>query len=92
MPHNSPAQSFYAFVGQPTYVKRLGVILSPTVNRTYDIFEVHSDGSVVWRGTVSGHEDAIRKLQELAAKTTNEMRAMHLPSKTVIASINAPKP
>jgi hypothetical protein len=58
------------------------------VDRNYDIFEVMPDGSPIWREAVTGHENAIRELQILAAKTTNEVRVMHLPTKTVIAAMN----
>jgi hypothetical protein len=61
------------------------------MDRSYDLFEIFPDGSALWRGAVVGHEDAIRKLKELATTTTNEMRLMHVPTKTVIATLNAPK-
>jgi len=61
------------------------------VDRNYDIFEVLEDGALVWRGTGVGHMDSIRQLQALAAKTPNEVRLMHLPTKTLIAVMNAPK-
>ena len=44
------------------------------MEREYDLFEVHPDGSLTWRGVVSGHEAAIRKLGELAAETKNDVR------------------
>ena len=61
------------------------------VDRTYDIFEIFPDASPVWRGCVSGRENAIRKLEELATRTSNELRVMHVPTKTVIAMLNAPQ-
>ena len=61
------------------------------MDRVYDLFEVHTDGTQIWRDTGTGHADAIRKLQALAALTKNEVRMMHLPTKTVIASLNAPQ-
>ena len=61
------------------------------MDRSYDLFEIFPDGSAIWKGAVVGHEDAIRKLQELAARTTNEMRLMHVSTKTVIAAMNASK-
>jgi hypothetical protein len=60
------------------------------VNRNYDIFEILSDGVSVWRAAVSGHDAGILKLRELAAQTKNEVRLMHMPTKAVIATINAP--
>jgi hypothetical protein len=46
---------------------------------------------MLWRVAVRGHEAAIRKLQELAAQSTSEFHLMHVPTKTVMATINAPK-
>jgi hypothetical protein len=61
------------------------------VDRDYDIFEVLEDGSLIWRETGKGHTESVRKLEALAAKTTNEVRMMHLPTKTLIAAMNTPK-
>jgi hypothetical protein len=49
---------------------------------------VLDDGTVLWRCTVEGREEAISKLRELAAATRNELRLMHLPSQTLIARMN----
>ena len=57
----------------------------------YDLFEHFADGSLVWRETVAGHAAAIRKLRELAEKTRNEVRAMHIPTSTLIAAMNGPE-
>jgi hypothetical protein len=62
------------------------------MERDYDLFEHFPDGSLVWHETVSGHEDAIRRLRELAEKTRNEVRAMHVLTNTLIASMNGAKP
>jgi hypothetical protein len=59
------------------------------VNREYDIFEMFPDGSALWRNTVTGRDEAIKRLQELSAQTANEVRLMHLPTQTVIAEMNA---
>jgi len=59
------------------------------MEREYDLFELHPDGSLTWRGVVSGHEAAIRKLGELAAETKNEVRVMHVPTKSIVAVMNA---
>lgn len=61
------------------------------MEREYDLFEVLSDGAVVWRETVSGHENAIQRLKELSQQTSNEVRAMHILSNTLIASMSGPK-
>jgi len=61
------------------------------MERTYDLFEVESDGAVKWRCAITGHEQAIKKLQELAQNTLNELRVMHIPSHSIIAVINDSK-
>ena len=61
------------------------------MDRNYDLFEVLSDGAPVWRAAIHGREDALRKLEELAEQTRNEVRVMHIPTKTVIAAMNTPK-
>jgi hypothetical protein len=58
------------------------------MNRVYDAFEVLPNGVMVWRATVTGHEDAIVRLQQVAKDSTNEFRLMHIPTKTVIATIS----
>lgn len=58
------------------------------MNRVYDAFEVLPDGTMLWRATITGHKDAIDELQELAKGSANEFRLMHLPTKTIIATIN----
>jgi hypothetical protein len=62
------------------------------VQREYDLFEKMPDGSLVWRKAVSGHENAIRALIELAAETENEVCVMHLPTQSIVATLNVPKP
>ena len=60
------------------------------MDRNYDLFEILPDGSPIWKCAVAGHENAIQQLRELAAKTNNEVRIMHLPTQTVIAVLNVP--
>jgi hypothetical protein len=57
--------------------------------RTYDLFEVMPNGDLIWKATVEGHESAIEKLWQAARGSPNEFKAMHLPTMTVIATINA---
>ena len=61
------------------------------MERDYDIFEINPDGSLIWRAAVQGHEAAVNRLRELAAETKNEVRVMHVPTKSVIAVLNAPR-
>jgi hypothetical protein len=61
------------------------------MERDYDLFEVLPNGDPIWRETVSGHENAVRRLKELAKQTSNEVRVMHVLSNTLIASMNGLK-
>jgi hypothetical protein len=58
------------------------------MNRVYDAFEVLPNGSLVWKAAVRGCEDVIKKLKQVAKDSPNEFRLMHIPTKTVIATIN----
>jgi hypothetical protein len=62
------------------------------MERDYDLFEVFPDGSVIWRQSVTGHENAIRRLRELVELTDNEFRVMHVLTNTLIASMKKAKP
>ena len=62
------------------------------MDREYDLFGVFPDGSLVWRDSVTGHEKAIRRLQELSALIDNEFRVMHIPTNSLIASLKRTKP
>jgi len=59
------------------------------MNRVYDAFEVLPDGTLIWKATIEGREDAVKKLKQVAKDSPNEFRLMHIPSNTVIATINA---
>ncbi len=56
--------------------------------RTYDLFEVMPDGDLIWRAKIEGHESAVHELQQAARRSANEFRLMHIPSMTLIATIN----
>jgi hypothetical protein len=62
------------------------------MDRDYDLFEVFSDGALVWRESVTGHEKAIRRLRELVELTDNEIRVMHILTNSLIASMKRAKP
>jgi len=62
------------------------------MDREYDLFEVFPDGALIWRDSVTGHEKAIRRLRELATVSANEFRVMHIPTKTLIASMKGARP
>jgi hypothetical protein len=59
------------------------------VEREYELFERLPDGTVQWRGTTTGLEQARLKLEEFAQETKNEVFAMHLFSQQVVARVNA---
>jgi hypothetical protein len=61
------------------------------MERDYDLFEVLPDGGLIWREMVPGDEKAVWKLVELSKRTSNEIRAMHVLTNTLIASVNGPK-
>jgi hypothetical protein len=61
------------------------------VNRNYDLFEMLPDGSPLWKGSVSGYDNAIRMLHELATRTANEVHLMYVPTSTIVATLNHPK-
>ena len=54
---------------------------SVNTDRSFDIFERLPGGGVLWRGLVSGEDDAAVKLSELARTTSNELFACHIRSK-----------
>jgi hypothetical protein len=56
------------------------------MQREYDLFEISSDGGLMWREMVAGRENAVLKLNELSKKTSHEIRVMHVLTNTVIAS------
>lgn len=57
----------------------------------FDLFEIFRDGTALWRLTVTRREAAIEALHQLSTWTANEVRVMHLPSKTLIAAaMNTP--
>jgi hypothetical protein len=64
------------------------------MDRAYDVFEIFTDGSMIWRASITGLEPAIRKFKELAHSSANEFRLMHLPTHAVIATTRnvAPAP
>jgi hypothetical protein len=61
------------------------------VNQEYDLFEKFSDGSVLWKESVAGLENAVAKLKHLASLSSNEHFALHSPSNATVARMNVPK-
>jgi hypothetical protein len=60
------------------------------MDRNYDIFEI-IDGDPIWPDAVPGHDAAIARLRELASKSQNEFRLLHISTNAVIAVIPANK-
>ena len=58
------------------------------MDRDYDLFEVFPDGTQIWRESVTGHENTIGRLIELAGLTPNEVRVMHILTNCLIAVLN----
>jgi hypothetical protein len=52
------------------------------MNRVHDAFEVLPDGTLIWKATIKGREDAVKKLEQVAKDSPNKFRLMHIPSKT----------
>lgn len=61
------------------------------MNREYDLFEKFADGSVLWKESVVGLENALAKLKYLAGLSSNEHFAHHSPSNATVARMNVPK-
>ena len=59
-----------------------------SMEREYDLFEHLPNGDLLWRMRVSGHENAIQQLRELAVTTSHEVRIIHWPTLAVIAVMN----
>ncbi|MGB6481940.1 MAG: hypothetical protein WBE86_00480 [Candidatus Acidiferrales bacterium] len=60
------------------------------MDRTYDLFGKLSGGSLLWKNKLTGLNEALARLQELGSSSSNEHFVMHLPSKAVVARVNAP--
>ena len=61
------------------------------MDRQYDLFEIFPDGTPLWWESVTGQESALRRLKELSSQTRNEVRALHIPTNTVLAMMNRPE-
>jgi len=53
-----------------------------STHRDYDIFEVSSDGSAVWRTCVFGMENVELRLRELALDSDNKFFAINLQDRS----------
>jgi len=60
------------------------------MERCYDIFEVLPHDELLWKAAVEGREAAVLKLHELGNSSASEFRVLHLPTNSIIATINGP--
>jgi hypothetical protein len=60
------------------------------MEREFDLFEKLPDGSVLWKAVVPGMENAVARLKSLGSTSPNEHFAIHTPTKTIVARVNAP--
>jgi hypothetical protein len=58
------------------------------MNTRYDVFEILSDGSAMWRACVEGTQQALERLKAVGKQTSNECIATDLRTKTIIARVN----
>lgn len=59
------------------------------MDQSYDIFEIAREGPV-WRASVNGLAAAMADLKALPASTKNEIRLIHLETKSIVAVMNVP--
>ena len=59
--------------------------------REYEIAEKVGD-KLVWRDTVVGKAQALKRLQELAKTTANELVMMHSPTNSVVVEVQGRGP
>jgi len=55
------------------------------MRREYDVFEKFSDGSTLWRATVSGRFEALRKTQEFREHSDNEFFTIDIAAASRLA-------
>ncbi len=58
------------------------------MDREYDIFEVCTNGDLLWRTCVEGLENAHLKLAELGKRSPNPFFAAHTPTNEIVARVN----
>jgi len=58
-------------------------------DREYDVFENLPDGHNLWRCCIHGIIAASRKVEELSRLTNNEIFAVCIPTKEIVARANA---
>jgi hypothetical protein len=61
------------------------------MRHSYDVFEKFSDGSTLWRASVSGKYEAQRKMQELREISQNEFFVIDIQAVDLLTPKLAPK-
>jgi|GEM_PF-3223160 len=58
------------------------------MDRTYDIFEVLPDKSLLWKACVLGAQNVADVMADIGKRTANECFAMNINTKEIIARVN----
>jgi hypothetical protein len=58
------------------------------MDRTYDIFELLPDESLLWKACVFRAQDVAGLLADIGRKTPNECFAINIDTKEIIARVN----
>ena len=77
----------YACILRKQFAISLAGSWASRMERSYHIFEIIG-GHPIWRKCVNGHATALFHAIALAAKSTNEIRIMHLPDNALVAVLN----
>jgi hypothetical protein len=75
---------------RPAFGTKLGILTrNLSMERTYDIFEVLPDKSLLWRECISQHEAALARMRTLAEGSVNGFVLIHLATNAVVAVLEA---
>ncbi len=58
------------------------------MDREYDIFEVRSNGDLLWRECVAGLENARSRVAVLGHQSASHFFATHTPTQEIVARVN----
>lgn len=59
------------------------------MEQTYEVFEILTDGTVLWRDLVRGRVPTRARLDQLAKHSANEFFAVDLTTRQVVERVNA---
>jgi hypothetical protein len=60
------------------------------MRRDCDVFEKFSDGSTLWRATVSGRFEAQRKMDELSERSENQFYMLDIQEEFLLSPLSSP--